>query len=175
MHVNTCTVFIFRTCLLCILVLGGSCTGVEEKSVPVKETNTVEMKTIDSPGLCPQARGTISASEPYASMSNPLPASNHNISGGKMLFREDAQPLPCENCHGFKGNGMGIMFQMMKPYPRDFTCYYTMKGLSDGQLFWVIKNGSHGTRMPAYNKLHDSQIWQLVHFIRYFSNSKPLP
>lgn len=166
MYLNTYAVLNFRICLLCILVLGANCTGVEEKSVPVLETKAMEMKTIDSPGLCPQARGTISAPEPYTNMSNPLPASNHNISGGKLLFSEDARPMPCENCHGFKRNGMGIMFQMMKPYPRDFTCYSTMENLSDGQLFWVIKNGSHGTRMPAYKNLFDDQIWQLVHYIR---------
>jgi hypothetical protein len=155
-----------RTILLCLVVLGSGCTAVEEKPTSTVKAESVDLKTNDPQGLCPQIRKTISAPEPYASMSNPLPPSNHNISGGKMLFQEDAKPMPCENCHGFKITGMGIMFQMMKPYPRDFTCYNTMKDLSDGQLFWVIKNGSHGTRMPAYKNLFDDQIWQLVHYIR---------
>ena len=170
MHFNNHASLILRIFLICILIFGSSCTGFEEKPAPVKEIQSASLETIDLDGLCPQIRKTISAPEPYVSMSNPLPPSNQNISGGKLLFREDAMPMPCENCHGFKGTGMGIMFQMMKPYPRDFTCYNTMKDLSDGQLFWAIKNGSHGTRMPAYNKLEDNQIWQLVHYLRHFAD-----
>jgi hypothetical protein len=45
-----------------------------------------------------------------------------------------------------------------------------MEGVSDGQLFWVIKQGSHGTRMKAFEKMEDRQIWQLVHYLRHFAD-----
>jgi mono/diheme cytochrome c family protein len=150
-----------------IFVLGLGCNSVEKASKPSMEP---EMKAVETAGLCPQTRGTVPAPGPYAGMTNPLPASNENISGGKLLFHEDARPIPCEICHGFKGNGFGVIFQRMQPYPRDFTCYNTMKDVSDGQLFWIIKNGSHGTRMKAFEKLEDEQIWQLVHYIRHFAD-----
>jgi hypothetical protein len=159
---------VFLLGLLCVLVLAAGCTGVEETSKPSVEAEMV--KTANPAGLCPQTRGTIPAPEPYAGMTNPLPPSNENISAGKLLFHEDTRPVQCEICHGFKGNGFGAIFQRMTPYPRDFTCYQTMEGVSDGQLFWVIKQGSHGTRMKAYEKMEDRQIWQLVHYLRHFAD-----
>ena len=42
-------------------------------------------------------------------------------------------------------------------------------GLPDGQLFWIIRNGSPGTAMPGYGPLSDEQIWQLVLFVRSLS------
>jgi len=44
-----------------------------------------------------------------------------------------------------------------------------MKSLPDGQLFWVIQNGSPGSVMPAFDNLDDDQIWQLILYIRNFS------
>jgi len=44
-----------------------------------------------------------------------------------------------------------------------------MDSLPDGQLFWIIQNGSPGTAMPAFKGLADEQIWQLIHYIRHFS------
>ena len=155
--------------LLCGLVLLAGCNGVKDSSKPSVGAEVAKMKTADPTGLCPQTRGTIPAPEPYASMTNPLPPSNENISSGKLLFHHDAGPVRCEICHGFKGNGFGAIFQRMTPYPRDFTCYQTMEGVSDGQLYWIIKTGSHGTRMKPYENLEDRQIWQLVHYVRNFS------
>ena len=150
-----------------IFVLGLGCNRVEMASKPTVEP---EMKAAEISRLCPQTRATEPAPLVYAEMTNPLSASNENISGGKLLFHEDARPIPCETCHGFKGNGFGVIFQRMQPYPRDFTCYNTMKDMSDGQLFWIIKKGSHGTRMKAFDKLEKKQIWQLIHYIRHFAD-----
>jgi hypothetical protein len=45
-----------------------------------------------------------------------------------------------------------------------------MKSLSDGQLFWVIKNGSKGTAMSAHKfTLSDKDIWQVIHYLKLFS------
>jgi hypothetical protein len=41
-----------------------------------------------------------------------------------------------------------------------------MKELPDGQLFWVIKNGSSGTGMMSFAGLPDDQVWQLIVYIR---------
>ena len=55
----------------------------------------------------------------------------------------------------------------MKPKPRNFTCSETMKKVSAGQMFWIIKNGSKGTGMVAHGKtLKDAQIWDVVKYIR---------
>jgi mono/diheme cytochrome c family protein len=165
LSVQKCLISVFA-----LLILLTGCTGVEETSKPSMGEEVVKMKTADPTGLCPQMRGTIPAPEPFAGMTNPLPATNENISAGKLLFHEDARPIQCEICHGFKGNGFGAIFQRMTPYPRDFTCYQTMKDVSDGQLFWIIKNGSHGTRMKAFENLEERKVWQLVHYLRHFAD-----
>ena len=66
----------------------------------------------------------------------------------------------------------GIMFHRVKTKPRNFTCVFTMDDLPDGQLFWVIKNGSPGTDMPSFNYLEDEQVWQLILYLRSFSKEQ---
>jgi hypothetical protein len=53
--------------------------------------------------------------------------------------------------------------------PRNFTCGTTMEKIPDGQLFGIIKFGSPGNKMFAYDLLEDDQIWQLVLYIRQFA------
>jgi mono/diheme cytochrome c family protein len=43
-----------------------------------------------------------------------------------------------------------------------------MKEITDGQMYWIIKNGSKDTEMQAYNTLKENQIWQLVLYLREF-------
>lgn len=121
-----------------------------------------------SSGTCPQLRKTSKAPDNYLSRKNPLKPTRKNLLAGKGLFIFDAKPTPCKVCHGFKGNGMGILHSRLIPRPRNFTCYYTMENLPDGQLFWVIKNGSPGTAMPSFSYLEDDQVWQLILYIRQF-------
>ena len=120
-------------------------------------------------GICPQERKTVSAPEAFLKLQNPLPPSPQNILAGKTLFQFDANPTPCRTCHGVGGDGLGILFRQLETKPRNFTCYQTMKDLADGQLFWVIQNGSPGTAMPSFkDHLEDDQIWQLILYLRSF-------
>lgn len=123
----------------------------------------------ESSGICPQPRKTVTAPDSYLKRENPLEATPANILAGKTLFHVDAKPTACRVCHGMSGDGLGVLFHRVEPKPRNFTCVYTMDDLSDGQLFWVIKNGSPGTAMPSFRYLEDKQIWQLILFIRSFS------
>jgi mono/diheme cytochrome c family protein len=68
-------------------------------------------------------------------------------------------------CHGAKGGGDGKLGKALKPSPRDFTCKKTMKKVSAGQMYWIIKNGSKGTGM-APMKLKDKEIWDVIKYIR---------
>jgi mono/diheme cytochrome c family protein len=125
-------------------------------------------------GMCPQARRTPAAPEEYLKLHNPLEPTAQNILAGKTLFHLDAKPTACRICHGFKGDGMGMLFRELTPKPRNFTCYETMKDLADGQLFWIIKNGSPDSRMPSFkNHLEDDQVWQLVLYLRRFHAMPP--
>lgn len=123
----------------------------------------------ESRGICPQPRETLKAPEAYLKMKNPLTVSRENILAGQTLFQVDAQPHACRVCHGVSGDGLGIVFKQVNPKPRNFTCYQLMDNLPDGQLFWIIKNGSKGTAMPAFQNLDDDQVWQLILYLRSFS------
>ncbi len=126
-------------------------------------------KELVQSGICPQKRQTPQAPDWIYNQDNPLEPTAKNIQAGEALFKLDAQPTACKVCHGLGGDGLGTIFQQLQPKPRNFTCYYTMKDIPDGQMFWIIKNGSPGTRMPAFGNLSDEQIWQLVLYIRQFA------
>lgn len=116
---------------------------------------------------CPQPRSTAKAPEDFFNITNPLEGTTENIEKGRLLFQLDAQPT-CTVCHG-SGDGLGMMSGGLTPPPRNFMCKDTMEKISDGQLFWIIKNGSPGTGMPSFSDLSDEQVWQLIHFIRQLS------
>lgn len=115
---------------------------------------------------CPQKRKTLTAPKQYLEKVNPLRNEPRFVKKGKVLSRIKAKPIACKQCHGMDGNGQGAMAPNLNPKPRNFTCKQTMEQISDGQLFWIIKNGSKGSSMPAYSHLPDRKIWQLIHYIR---------
>jgi len=139
---------------------------VTHEGMPHKNTLDVEEPP---PGICPQKRNTPQAPEPVYRMTNPLEPTPENLQAGEALFEIDAQPTACKVCHGFGGDGLGVIFERLTPKPRNFTCYYTMDEISDGQIYWIIKNGSPGTRMPSFGALSDKEVWQLTLYIRQFS------
>ena len=118
---------------------------------------------------CPQPRETQVAPPAFLNKKNPLRKEPRHIKKGKVLSHIKAKPVACKQCHGMSGDGNGSMGNLLKPKPRNFTCKKTMKEISDGQLFWIIKNGSKGTSMPPYKHLSDEKVWQLIHYIRSLS------
>lgn len=122
-------------------------------------------------GDCPQPRFTENAPPDIYNRVNPLDPSIENILAGKALYEEKAKPTACKFCHGTKGDGRGGMSMGVHPQPRNFTCEKTINDVPDGQLFWVIRNGSPGTGMPAFEELEDDEIWQLIIYIRKLAKS----
>ncbi len=115
-------------------------------------------------GTCPQPRKTKSAPANLQKMAIPASA---DAAAGKKIFEKTSKPLACKMCHGEKGDGNGKLGKALKPSPRNFTCEATMKNVSAGQMFWIIKNGSKGTGMVAHGKtLKDPDIWNVVKYIR---------
>lgn len=114
-------------------------------------------------GTCPQPRKTQSAPSNLVKASIPASAS---VEAGKEIFEKTAKPMACKMCHGKEGDGAGKLGMALKPQPRNFTCSNTMKDITPGQMFWIIKNGSKGTGMVAHGKtLKDKQIWDVVKYI----------
>ncbi len=115
-------------------------------------------------GQCPQPRKTKSAPASVAKLDK---TGSADAEKGKLIYTKTAKPMACKMCHGDKGDGTGKLGAALKPKPRNFTCAESMKGVSPGQMFHIIKNGSSGTGMVAHGKtLKDDEIWDVVKYIQ---------
>jgi mono/diheme cytochrome c family protein len=123
------------------------------------------------PGECPQPRFTGKAPPDIYPLTNPLPATPATLAAGQQLYRGKSGATACTTCHGIKGDGKGALASQFAPPPRNFACAQTIKGIPDGQLFWIVRNGSPGTAMSpasALGKFTDENIWQIVAYLRTF-------
>lgn len=77
--------------------------------------------------------------------------------------------IDCEMCHGAKGNGKGDpgIISDMSLTMMDFTNPDTLKNHTDGELFYIIKNGQG--KMPTEDRAKTDEIWNLVVYVRSFS------
>ena len=114
---------------------------------------------------CPQPRFTGKAPSVLYARANPLEINRLNKRAGKELYEDLSNPS-CVACHGKSGNGRGQLSGQFDPPPRNFACAATVEGIPDGQLHWIIKNGSPATAMPPFDYLTDEEIWQLVIYLR---------
>ena len=80
------------------------------------------------------------------------------VIAGKDLFAQK-----CESCHAYDGRGKTELGAGEFPHPP--MLHVIMPTLSDGEVFYHIRNGIRNTAMPAWN-MPDAQIWQLVAFLR---------
>ena len=121
----------------------------------------------DAPiGECPQPRFTDKAPPEYLARANPMTSTPEVLAAGERVYTGKLKSYNCSVCHGVKGDGKGPLASQYNPPPRNFSCKDTVNGIPDGQLFWIIRNGSPGTAMPPSKDLTDEQVWQLVHYLR---------
>jgi mono/diheme cytochrome c family protein len=79
----------------------------------------------------------------------------------------------CLQCHGAPGIGPVAWSQHMRPRPPELWENSTQE-MTDGQLFYVIRNGVRMTGMPAFGEDHeDADIWNIVAFVRQLPNPSP--
>jgi mono/diheme cytochrome c family protein len=97
-------------------------------------------------------------------MKNPFVDSAEAVATGRMHFADH-----CALCHGNDGRGKTEIGQNLYPKAPDMWGVET-QSLSDGEIFYIIKNGVRLTGMPAWGQdtsEDDSESWQLVSFIRH--------
>src|SRR5574337_228413 len=105
---------------------------------------------------------------------NPLPATDESIQKGKQLFQGKAF---CVTCHGQDGKGLGGDIEsgtLRGPLPRDFTDQDWQAARTDGELFWILKNGSKGTAMAKFIPLvlTEEEAWQVLLYVRSFGKNQ---
>jgi predicted CXXCH cytochrome family protein len=85
---------------------------------------------------------------------------------GKDLFAQK-----CEVCHAYDGGGKTEIGA--GTYPRAPVLRTLVPALTDGEIFYHVRNGIRNTAMPAWN-MPDRQIWQLVAYLRHLPLVAPL-
>ena len=108
--------------------------------------------------------------ETARAVTNPLPASEEMIAKGKALYEGKAF---CKVCHGPDGKGLGADIapgSLKGPLPRNFTDKKWQAVRTDGELFWILKNGSKGTAMAPFIPLilTEEEAWQVLRYVRSF-------
>ncbi|MES2390958.1 MAG: cytochrome c [Acidobacteriota bacterium] len=83
-------------------------------------------------------------------------------------FARKMYNFDCAMCHGANGNGKGDMAAGMKVAPKDLTDLASLKDYSDGEIYYVIKNG-RGEMLGEGDRLKPDQIWNMVIYIRAFA------
>ena len=97
----------------------------------------------------------------------PLPTSQETVEQGKVLY--DGKGA-CFNCHGKDGDGNGPLAAQLNPSPRNFRHHGLWRYRTEGEIFWVIKNGSPGTSMVGFGgQLTDQEIWSIIPYLRGFA------
>ena len=97
---------------------------------------------------------------------NPIKPTPESIARGKKLYGYD-----CAMCHGENGDGKGELAKDMNPAVPDFRDPAVLKARTDGELFYILKNGKG--QMPPENRGSDNALWDLVNYIRSFATTKP--
>ena len=97
-----------------------------------------------------------------AAKANPVKPTADSQAKGKKTYK-----LDCAMCHGENGDGKGDMASDIKDVT-DFTDPNSLKDRTDGELFYIIKNGN-GDMPPEGSRGKAEDLWNLVNYVRSFA------
>lgn len=125
------------------------------------------------PGSGMMARHHATVPQPYAGLTNPLPADQASLDRGTELYS-----TLCASCHGDGGMGDGSAGANLDPAPAPVA--HTSQMMGDDMLFWRISEGGmmepFNSVMPAWKASLDEEArWDLVNTIRALGRGQVLP
>lgn len=82
---------------------------------------------------------------------NPMDNNAATIAAGAKLFQHH-----CASCHGTDAQGLGSRPGLLSSRVHDAT---------EGELEWLLRNGSMARGMPSWSRLPEPQRWQLVRYL----------
>lgn len=113
------------------------------------------------------------AKNPYAAVTpedagkaNPMKSTPESLAKGKKWYGID-----CAMCHNDNGDGKGDVAQDTKLQIVDLTDPNALKNHTDGEIYWVIKNG-HPDMPPEGPRVKSEELWDLVNYVRSLSKPK---
>ena len=96
-------------------------------------------------------------------MVNPVKPTSESQIHAKKVYGYD-----CAMCHGANGNGKGDVVADLKLTLKDYTDAAALKDMTDGELFYIIKNGKG--QMPGEgDRAKPDDLWNMVILVRSFS------
>jgi mono/diheme cytochrome c family protein len=124
-------------------------------------------KQTPPPPPSPSAQYTIPVEA--ARQANPIKPTAESLARGKKMYTMD-----CAMCHGKDGDGKGDVAADMPVKLGDFRDPATLKDRTDGEIFYIIKNGKG--QMPAEGeRTKTDQVWDMVNYVRSFAGKKAVP
>jgi mono/diheme cytochrome c family protein len=94
---------------------------------------------------------------------NPVKPTPESLAHAKKMYGYD-----CAMCHGVNGNGKGDLVADMKLTLKDYTDPASLKDITDGELFYIIKNGKD--QMPSEgDRAKPEDLWNMVILVRSFA------
>ena len=121
-------------------------------------------------GRNPQAASPVPAlapaqtTAPTPSGKNPVKPNAESQAKAKMLYARD-----CALCHGDNGDGKNTMGLVME----DWTNPATLAGKPDSDLFATIRNGKDKMPPEEVGRATDTEVWNLIIYIRSLSRNQP--
>ncbi len=100
-------------------------------------------------------------------MANPVKPSPETLARAKRIYSID-----CTMCHGATGDGKGDVGADM--HLKDFRDADSLKDKTDGELFYVIKNGK-GEMTGEGDRAKTDEVWSLVNYIRALAKKNNPP
>ena len=121
---------------------------------------TVNPAPTPNPGPAPQEAAPPAASAPAK---NPVKSTAESQAKAKKMYGYD-----CAMCHGANGNGKGDVVADLKITLKDYTDPAALKDITDGELFYIIKNGKG--QMPSEgDRAKPEDLWNMVILVRSFT------
>jgi mono/diheme cytochrome c family protein len=101
-------------------------------------------------------------------LKNPVKATAESVAAGQATYSKY-----CKFCHGADAKGNGALAPK-GTHPPDLTDAEWMHGSTDGEIFTNIKDGV-GPKFdmkPMKNKMSDTDIWNVVNYLRSIGPKK---
>jgi len=83
---------------------------------------------------------------------NPYAGQTDAVAAGGLVFEER-----CSKCHGEDAEGRG-----RKPSLRSAR----VQGATDGEIFWLLRNGNLAKGMPNWSLLPEPVRWQVIAYVK---------
>lgn len=132
--------------------------GFSSRPQPSEVETDVAMKLQDS-----------SIPDRYEKMTNPLSAKGVDLIEAGGHYEEH-----CAVCHADNGSGDPKFHGIMYPRPTDLRSDDTQQ-MSDGELYYVVKNGIRWSGMSAFGRPgdDDEHAWKIVAYVRHLPKLTP--